>query len=512
MKKNTIYYRFSSEKKEFCINFDTTEILISDIKHEIEKRRNMKEKFPELYDLIIYDMDSKEEIKDPNTKIEPRKKLIIKRFPKYRSEPSFISIITDPSEILLSKGNEKNFNYTKSKFGIQSNNEPLYKIVNKISYEMLQDKFKCILCKRTETKDYEYKPIITLCCEITICEECYKDAKVCPNCNKPVEGYLPNNSEYELKKKLYEILEKNKEEINKQKINQMNQIKLDNRNSSGNTTIRPNISLIQRPRCLSTSFLSSPIFSVMEINTRFFIIKSSNRENIEISMTHSEWATTLTNQNKMIEAFKQGNVILIFSVNRTGYFQGFAIMTSFPSDRPSPNWHNENNVKLGGSFGVKWLCVCEMPFNKIKNMTNPLNGNEPLNKSRDTQELPKELGIDLCSLCFDQEKSDSSYKPSKNITKDMMDKIQDEIKNNKDKHNQNKQINNNIQNNNNRINNAQIPPTSTFNRNIINPYIGLPYMSVYGMMANPNINMTQTQSQVTTERTRSRSKNSVSKK
>lgn len=169
-------------------------------------------------------------------------------------------------------------------------------------------------------------------------------------------------------------------------------------------------------------------------NARFFIIKSSNKENVDLSQKYSEWATTVTNQKKLNEAFQNNNVILIFSVNKSGNFQGYAIMTSFISDKVSNIWQNESSVKLGGSFTVQWLCMCEMPFSKLKNLVNPLNNNEFVIKSRDTQELTKEIGITLCKYCMEQEKFESAYKTGRPIFHEgeFISKISDEIKRNRE--------------------------------------------------------------------------------
>jgi len=58
------------------------------------------------------------------------------------------------------------------------------------------------------------------------------------------------------------------------------------------------------------------------LKTRYFIVKSCNRENLEISVQQGVWATQRSNEAKLNEAFESSeNVILIFSVNRTRHFQ-----------------------------------------------------------------------------------------------------------------------------------------------------------------------------------------------
>ncbi|KAL6198478.1 hypothetical protein ACLB2K_028267 [Fragaria x ananassa] len=63
--------------------------------------------------------------------------------------------------------------------------------------------------------------------------------------------------------------------------------------------------------------------------SRYFIVKSCNRENLELSVQQGVWATQRSNESKLNEAFDSAeNVILIFSVNRTRHFQGCAKMMS----------------------------------------------------------------------------------------------------------------------------------------------------------------------------------------
>ncbi len=67
-------------------------------------------------------------------------------------------------------------------------------------------------------------------------------------------------------------------------------------------------------------------------------------------------------------------------------------------------------VKLGGTFKVQWLSSCVLPLSKVKNIPNPYNNNESVANSRDTTELPKETGVLICNLCYEQEKNDIMYK------------------------------------------------------------------------------------------------------
>ena len=91
-------------------------------------------------------------------------------------------------------------------------------------------------------------------------------------------------------------------------------------------------------------------------------------------------------------------MILIFSVNKSAHFTGFARMTSPISNKIAHYWKHTETIKLGGCFKIEWITYACLNFNRLQNITNPLNNNEPIRKSRDTQELPQKEGKEVCSL------------------------------------------------------------------------------------------------------------------
>ncbi|XP_076951854.1 uncharacterized protein LOC143625403 isoform X1 [Bidens hawaiensis] len=95
-----------------------------------------------------------------------------------------------------------------------------------------------------------------------------------------------------------------------------------------------------------------------------------------------------------------GKVILIFSVNMSGYFQGYAQMISSVGWRRDNVWsHGYGGGKpWGRSFKVKWLRLQDLPFQKTLHLKNPLNDYKPVKISRDCQELPQDIGEALCEL------------------------------------------------------------------------------------------------------------------
>merc|ERR1719215_1775051 len=74
-------------------------------------------------------------------------------------------------------------------------------------------------------------------------------------------------------------------------------------------------------------FKRSPLLE--DPKTRFFIITSNTGENVVKSVQHNVWATQRKNEQKLNDAFRSGGAaILIFSVNKSGAFQGYARMRS----------------------------------------------------------------------------------------------------------------------------------------------------------------------------------------
>jgi hypothetical protein len=68
-------------------------------------------------------------------------------------------------------------------------------------------------------------------------------------------------------------------------------------------------------------------------------------------------------------------VILIFSVNMSGFFQGYAQMMSPVGWRRDNVWSQGigKSNPWGRSFKVKWLQLNDLPFQKTLHLKNPLN-------------------------------------------------------------------------------------------------------------------------------------------
>ncbi|XP_073533333.1 3'-5' RNA helicase YTHDC2 isoform X2 [Phyllobates terribilis] len=126
---------------------------------------------------------------------------------------------------------------------------------------------------------------------------------------------------------------------------------------------------------------------------RYFIMKSSNLRNLDISQQKGIWSTTPNNECKLNRAFwESSTVYLVFSVQGSGHFQGFARMCSEIGQEKSKDW---GSTTLGGVFKVEWLRKDSVPFQLTHHLLNPWNDNKKVQISRDGQELEPQVGEQL---------------------------------------------------------------------------------------------------------------------
>eukprot|EP00118_Oscarella_pearsei_P012640 m.94726 g.94726 ORF g.94726 m.94726 type:complete len:166 (+) comp36828_c0_seq1:82-579(+) len=134
------------------------------------------------------------------------------------------------------------------------------------------------------------------------------------------------------------------------------------------------------------SALNSKLFR----NTRYYIIKSNNYENVDIAKHRSVWSTPPVNERKLNKAYHDcDNVLLVFSVRESGKFQGFARLDSESRhDIGSVPWVLPPGLSarhLGGVFKLRWIYTGELSFGKVAHLKNPWNENKPVKIGRDGQ-------------------------------------------------------------------------------------------------------------------------------
>mmetsp|Transcript_62694 Transcript_62694/g.123959 ORF Transcript_62694/g.123959 Transcript_62694/m.123959 type:complete len:523 (-) Transcript_62694:73-1641(-) len=128
--------------------------------------------------------------------------------------------------------------------------------------------------------------------------------------------------------------------------------------------------------------------------TRYFIITSNIGEHVVKSVEHSVWATQRKNEQKLNDAFRTSTaVILVFSVNKSGAFQGYARMRSL-TGRATCRGDPFNG--FGRLFDVEWLRLHDIDVAEVNYLRNPLDESRQVGFSRDGQELAHSVGAELC--------------------------------------------------------------------------------------------------------------------
>ncbi|CAD2086137.1 YTH domain-containing protein, putative [Plasmodium vinckei lentum] len=135
--------------------------------------------------------------------------------------------------------------------------------------------------------------------------------------------------------------------------------------------------------------------------TKFFLIKSSSDKNISISLNFSIWATTPKNENKFLSAFIENDyVILVFSVNESSKFCGYAIMRSKPGESKNNNvyFYYDDKIFRGKNFDIQWIRIVDVFFHEVTHLKNSLNDNKLIKVGRDGQEIEQMAGMKLCDI------------------------------------------------------------------------------------------------------------------
>ncbi|KAL9027971.1 MAG: hypothetical protein Q9196_003587 [Gyalolechia fulgens] len=146
-------------------------------------------------------------------------------------------------------------------------------------------------------------------------------------------------------------------------------------------------------------------------DSRYFMIKSWNVENVEAAQRDCIWATQSKNLNVLTEAFNScRNVILVFSVNGSRAFFGYARMQSLPSaDIPAPEWQKVLLWSSTDPFRIEWITVAETRFHAVGHLKNAYNEGQAVLIGRDGQEIEEVCGRGLCKLIDETAKEQARY-------------------------------------------------------------------------------------------------------
>lgn len=136
--------------------------------------------------------------------------------------------------------------------------------------------------------------------------------------------------------------------------------------------------------------------NISSSNIRYYIIKATNSRTVESSLARGVWAFTPSTERKLQCAIKEGKeVIMIFSIQGSGHFQGYARFTCNVCDHRPQDFNAPN---LGNCYQIEWIKRANIPFQSTRHLQNPWNENRKVQISRDGQELEPSVGESLCKL------------------------------------------------------------------------------------------------------------------
>ncbi|ODH48901.1 hypothetical protein GX48_04950 [Paracoccidioides brasiliensis] len=133
----------------------------------------------------------------------------------------------------------------------------------------------------------------------------------------------------------------------------------------------------------------------------YFLIKCLAYEMVDAAKVEGTWATQPKNVEKFTNAFERSrHVILIFSVNQSGAFQGYARMETQPgaSGVAPPSWVKTLDMSLSQPFKICWYNTVNTMFRHVGYLKNPYNEDHEVTYARDGQEIEGRCGRILCEI------------------------------------------------------------------------------------------------------------------
>ncbi|KAI1380085.1 YT521-B-like domain-containing protein [Hypoxylon crocopeplum] len=133
---------------------------------------------------------------------------------------------------------------------------------------------------------------------------------------------------------------------------------------------------------------------------RFFVMRSYSWAHVYNAQENGLWATQLHHAPTLSDAFKTCKyVVLFFAVNKSRSIQGYALMQSLPSvDNNHPAWWYDITWKISQPFKVDWLSTSTISIKYVQHLSNSLNENLSVTRSRDGSEIDARAGRQMLAI------------------------------------------------------------------------------------------------------------------
>ena len=121
--------------------------------------------------------------------------------------------------------------------------------------------------------------------------------------------------------------------------------------------------------------------------TRYFIIKATQHTALDVSMDTGLWQFGNQTEKKVNRSVKNGSeTLLVFSVQGSGHFQGYARFTGIVSNHHVAELQEQSqNSGSGSQYYVQWVKRIDLPFQATKHLVNAYNEDNKVQVSKDGQ-------------------------------------------------------------------------------------------------------------------------------
>ena len=135
--------------------------------------------------------------------------------------------------------------------------------------------------------------------------------------------------------------------------------------------------------------VSLQTLSLKQSNTKFFVLKSDNLEDINMSYDLNIWCTTITASDKISKAYDKGKnrVILFFSLNLSGKFYGAAEIKCdlLPEEDSLDVWKTQQKNKR--NFKIEWLIHKPIANRVLRHIMVSHTDNKPVTSLKNGYEI-----------------------------------------------------------------------------------------------------------------------------
>jgi len=142
-------------------------------------------------------------------------------------------------------------------------------------------------------------------------------------------------------------------------------------------------------------------------HAQFFILRSSNDDNIHKAIKYHMWSTTTSGKAALSNAWKEAEkkgltpeIYLIFSVVNSNHILGIAKMTSDMNDDDSFKFWWEP-MKWFGSFQIKWVFIKDIHYSKFEHIQEESFGSNTFGNLKDSSKLSLENGKEVLTIFRD---------------------------------------------------------------------------------------------------------------